>query len=340
MLTLTDAPNFPRMLKIFRELGVDFELWEREEIPEKVPFFSPMSLQPVRRHDDPAFFDEPTNYLDRLLYIKDGGYISDPSLATHNLKVAAEAKGGAFIFNTAVTAIRQEDGRVAGVTLDNGKEINAPIVINVAGPHSAVINRMAGVEDEMNIKTRPLRHEVHFVPNPHQEIGEMASIMSDADSGVYFRPETGNALLIGSKDPECDPREWLDDPDEWSRDVSVDQWKNQVYRLAKRLPALEIPNQPKGVVDLYDVADDWIPIYDKSSLPGYYMAIGTSGNQFKNAGPVGLLMTKLITAVENGHDQDNDPLKYNAAYLGFEIDTGFFSRLREINTDSSFSVSG
>ena len=28
-----------------------------------------------------------------------------------------------------------------------------------------------------------------------------------------------------------------------------------------------------------DVSDDWIPIYDQSSLPGYYMAIGTSGNQ-------------------------------------------------------------
>ena len=340
ILTITEEPNFPRMVKIFRELGIEFELWDREAIAENLNFMSPKSNWPVRRHDDPEFFEEPENYLDRVLFIKEGGYITDPSLATHNLMVAAQAKGGEFMFNTAVADVRQADGRVAGVTLDDGTEIDAKIVVNVAGPHSAVINRMAGVEDDMKIKTRPLRHEVHFVPNPNKEIGEMASHWADSDSGVYFRPEAGDSLLVGSKDPECDSREWLDDPDDWDREVSVDQWKNQIYRLAKRLPDLQIPNQPRGVVDLYDVSDDWIPIYDKSSLPGYYMAIGTSGNQFKNAGPVGYLMTQLITAIENGHDQDAEPLKYQAVYNDFEVDTGFYSRLREINPESSFSVSG
>ena len=42
------------------------------------------------------------------------------------------------------------------------------------------------------------------------------------------------------------------------------------------------------------MSDDWIPIYDKSSLPGYYMAIGTSGNQFKCTGPAGYLMASII----------------------------------------------
>ena len=36
----------------------------------------------------------------------------------------------------------------------------------MAGPHSFVINRMAGVEDGMKIKTKALRHEVHHVPSP------------------------------------------------------------------------------------------------------------------------------------------------------------------------------
>ena len=63
-----------------------------------------------------------------------------------------------------------------------------------------------------------------------------------------------------------------------------------MWRAALRIPTLCIPNTAQGIVDLYDVTPDWNPIYDKSSLPGYYMAIGTSGNQFKNAPVVGDLM--------------------------------------------------
>ena len=45
-------------------------------------------------------------------------------------------------------------------------------------------------------------------------------------------------------------------------------------REAQRLKGLGIPGQTGGLVDLYDVSDDWIPIYDKSDLPGFYMPWG------------------------------------------------------------------
>ena len=47
----------------------------------------------------------------------------------------------------------------------------------------------------------------------------------------------------------------------------------------------------RGIVDLYDVSDDWLPIYDRSAIDCFYMACGTSGNQFKNAPVVGELMS-------------------------------------------------
>jgi sarcosine oxidase subunit beta len=132
----------------------------------------------------------------------------------------------------------------------------------------------------------------------------------------------------------------VDDPDNFNRSVTQVQWQRQVYRLAQRIPDLQIPNEPKGVVDLYDVTDDWIPIYDKSDLPGFYMAIGTSGNQFKNAGGVGHMMAELIVACENGHGHDNDPVQVKMPYTGLELNAGFYSRLRTINENSSFSVLG
>lgn len=51
-----------------------------------------------------------------------------------------------------------------GVMLEDGEIINAQVVVNASGPHSFVINRMAGVEAGMKIKTRALRHEVVHVP--------------------------------------------------------------------------------------------------------------------------------------------------------------------------------
>jgi hypothetical protein len=70
------------------------------------------------------------------------------------------------------------------------------------------------------------------------------------------------------------------------------------------------------------------------------MAVGTSGNQYKNAPVAGALMAELIEKVEGGQDHDADPVKFVMQHTGWPCDTGFYSRLREINPDSSFSVIG
>ena len=111
-------------------------------------------------------------------------------------------------------------------------------------------------------------------------------------------------------------------------------------RAAQRIPELGIPNQPKGVVELYDVTDDWIPIYDKSDLPGFYMAVGSSGNQFKNAPVAGEMMAELIIACESGQDHDQEPVQFHLKNLDRAVSIGFYSRNREINENSSFSVLG
>ena len=107
------------------------------------------------------------------------------------------------------------------------------------------------------------------------------------------------------------------------------------------MPSLGVPSRATGgVVDLYDAATDWIPIYDKSSLGGFYMACGTSGNQYKNAPIAGKMMAALIGYCEDGADHDARPLQFTLPYIGRQIDVGFYSRKREINAESSFSVLG
>jgi sarcosine oxidase subunit beta len=330
-----------KVLEHYRELGVEFEEWDRQTLTSKVPIYDTRAFWPPRRPDDPQFWNEPAGELDGAVYTPRSGFVNDPQLASHNLQRAAEAQGAEFMFRAAVVEIRRGNGRVKGVTLADGREIDAPIVINVAGPHSFLVNRLAGVEDAMTVRTRALRHEVHHVPAPPEcDFEHNGYHTSDGDTGIYFRPESGNNILIGSEDPECDPRVWVDDPDRFDRHVTERQWEAQVYRLARRMPSLRIPSERKGVVDLYDVSDDWIPIYDRSDLDGFYMAIGTSGNQFKNAPVVGHLMAELIDRVERGHDHDHEPVRVRCRYTGLDLDAGFYSRLREVNQDSSFSVNG
>jgi len=321
------------------DLDIDYEELDIAQIKARYPFLDTRKYFPVKLPDDHDFAEPTGDAVGGAIFIPESGYISDPQLSTHNLQRAAEARGGRFIFNAEVVSIRKKDGRVAGVTLKDGTQIDAPIVVNVAGPHSYIINRMAGVEEGMNIKTRALRQEVCHVPPPDGiDYRKEGVMISDSDIGCYSRPETGNHILVGSEDPECDEREWVD-PDNYDRNFSK-QWTAQVLREAQRIEGLRVPNQMQGVVDLYDVSDDWIPIYDKSDLPGFYMAVGTSGNQYKNAPVVGAMMAELIDQVEAGHDHDNSPVQFFMKYTGRAFNMGFYSRLREINPDSSFSVVG
>jgi sarcosine oxidase subunit beta len=320
-------------------LGIPWEDWAPERIAARFPFYDLRAFGPPKRPDDPAFGEARGAGNLGAVFFPCAGYIGDPQLAAHNAQRAAEAKGAAFRFNAEVVELRRAGGRVAGVTLKSGVAIDAPVVVNIAGPHSSKVNRMAGVEAAMNITTRALKQEVAHVPFPAGfDFERMGLVTSDSDVGCYCRPELGNHLLIGSEDPPCDAREWVD-PDDYDRNFS-EQWQVQVQRVAQRIPSLPVTSSVKGLVDLYDVSDDWIPIYDKSDLPGFYMAVGTSGNQFKNAPVVGAVMAELIIACEQGRDHDRDPLPFRLERTGRTLSVGFFSRLREINPESSFSVLG
>jgi sarcosine oxidase subunit beta len=99
-------------------------------------------------------------------------------------------------------------------------------------------------------------------------------------------------------------------------------------RAAQRIEGLAIEGRARGTVGLYDVSDDWIPVYDKSPLSGYFVAIGTSGNQFKNAPYIGELMLAIVRHELSGFDHDQAPASLHLAEIGQTIDLRFYSRNR------------
>ncbi|WP_282022268.1 NAD(P)/FAD-dependent oxidoreductase [Ruegeria faecimaris] len=321
-------------------LNCPFEEWSPEQVSDRLPVYSQDSFAPARRMDDPEFGQPNGRKMQGGVYWPQAGYVTDPALSAQNLMDAAKQHGAEVRTGAEVVEILTDDGRVSGVRLASGEDIHAKVVVNVAGPGSAIINGMADVLDDMTIQTRPLRQEVVHVPAPEGfDFENDGTIVSDSDIACYCRPEHGNHILVGSEDPECDPHQWCEDDVTYDRDFT-DQWTTQAMRYAQRVPSLGIPSKTRGVVDLYDASTDWIPIYDKSSLPGFYMACGSSGNQYKNAPIAGKMMTALIGYCEDGADHDSAPLQFELPYIGRTIDVGFYSRKRPINKESSFSVLG
>ena len=321
-------------------LGIPNEWWDTAESACRMPYLTTLEFWPPTRPDDDAFFAEPDHDLPGALFEPDAGYINDPQLAAQNLHDAAVAAGARFRFGATVTGIARNGDRVTGIELADGSVIEAGIVVNVAGPHSSAINKLAGLEGTMAITTRPMRQEVHHMTAPAPPTpGALLPALGDGDSGFYYRPERNEHLFVGSVEPECDPLEWIDDPDAVDQTLGG-QWDVMTLRVARRIPSVGVPHERRGLVGVYDVTQDWTPIYDRTDLDGFYVAIGTSGNQFKNAGVLGTLMTELIEAVEAGHDHDADPLVITGRYTGLPIDLGTFARNRAINENSSMSVHG
>jgi glycine/D-amino acid oxidase-like deaminating enzyme len=342
-IVMLDVPAVPkkRVLEMYDEIGVPYEDWDAATLAARVPGIDTGRFWPPKRLDDDAFWAEPDGQLGAF-WNPDGGFVDDAQLAAANLAAAAQRRGVTFRFRSTVVGIRQAGGRVTGVDLADGASLSGPVVVNVAGPWSSGLNRLAGVGDDFTISVRPLRQEVHQVPAPpgYNNGDQLGPVIADLDLGTYMRGTPGDGLLVGGTEPECEPLQWLDAPEDAAPHPTASIYQSQLTRAARRLPGLRVPGTPRGIAGVYDVASDWTPIYDRTALDGFYVAMGTSGNQFKNAPVAGRFMAAIVDAVENGHDHDTDPVRYRGEYTGRTVNLGTFSRKRPVNTASSGTVMG
>lgn len=341
-MVMLDVPVAPvdRQLALYDEVGVPYERWDAAELKRRLPDIDTGAYWPPKRIDDLAFEADASSSLGAV-WTPDAGFVDDPQLAAQNLASAAEVAGARFRFGLAVTAVRQEAGQVRAVDLSDGTQVSASVVVNAAGPWSGRLNALAGVGGDWRVGVRPLRQEVHQLPAPPgYNSGGIGPVVADLDLGTYMRGAPGDALLVGGTEPECDRLAWVEDVDRVDSRATAEVYAAQTTRAARRLTTLTIPPRPRGVVGVYDVASDWSPIYDRTELEGFFVAIGTSGNQFKNAPVVGQLMETLITAISSGHDHDAQPVEVPLPHTGARLNLAAFSRLRSKNKASSGTVMG
>jgi sarcosine oxidase, subunit beta len=321
--------------------GVPFSFLDHEETKKKLDklgFDISQSFKPSRIEDE-SFGKSIGTPVYGSLYMPVSGYISDPSLANSNMQYGAKKRGAEFLFNEKVVDIlttrtnySNEKHRVIGLKTDKNIYYS-PIIINCAGVYSSYINNILYKNLDISndcLETKALRQEVCYIEAPDSiNVKRDGMIICDSDTGVHFRPETGNKFIVGNSEPPCDNFVY-ENPDKIDINFT-DQHRQQLYRACLRIPSLPLYGGKKtgGIVSMYDVTGDWTPVYDKSNIGGYYLAIGTSGNQFKNAPNIGNIMCNII---------ENKKI-LEMTYFDDTINLNSFSRLRNQlpNSGSVFS---
>jgi len=224
-----------------------------------------------------------TDDFDYAAYEPESGY-ADPSAATASLVNAAKEKGARIIQYCSVTGVIVESGKVKGVTTSRG-DFFGPVVVNAAGPWADKINTMVGLD----IPLTTWRHDTMFVGVP-KEMSHNFPAAIDFPNEMYFRPETGNLMLVGLEDGNP-----LGDSPDGDTDHAIKGFvERAIDRICQRVPTMEnsFLHTAHGGYD--GITSDQHPLLGQAGPEGFYLQCGMSGTGFKIAPAIGLCMTELI----------------------------------------------
>ncbi len=184
-----------------------------------------------------------------------------------------------------VVAIGREGNRVTGVTLDDGRRLEAGIVVNAAGPNAGKVAALARIA----LPVEPRKRSV-FVFEARDKFADMPLLVDP--SGVYLRPE-GSVYITGGAEPEAgdgpaDPADF--DPD-WPLFEEV-IWPV----LATRIPAFEAIRPTRAWAGHYDynTLDQNGVIGPHPEVTNFLFGNGFSGHGLQQAPAVGKALAELI----------------------------------------------
>jgi glycine/D-amino acid oxidase-like deaminating enzyme len=243
------------------------------------------------------------NEHDDFLYEVDPGYF-DPVSACQDLLEAVRREGAEVRFRSPVTKVTTAGGRVHGVELADGSTIDAPVVVNAAGPWARKLAAMAGID--LGWSLRPIRAQVIYREWPAEVPGPLP-VVADQSGGVYFRPETGGQQILVGSIREEDEQEEVPNPDDLNPNIDAAFRDTKIYSLHHRIPSLPYRGGMTGIAGLYTVnVEDVYPIIGPTELEGFVVANGFSGHGFKEAPSVGSMIAQWLTGERLDHDTDAD----------------------------------
>lgn len=232
---------------------------------------------------------------------KDG--LADPNSVVMAYVNAARRLGAKCLTDVDVTGVEVAGGKVRGVKTAQGT-VAAETVVNAAGPWSALIGKMAGVD----IPLVPIRRQ-WLTTTPLPEVPPDFPFVIDFPQSLYFHRE-GEGLLTGMSNPN----------EKVGYDQSVDEeWElTHMEAAVKRLPLLERAGVVSRWAGLYEVTPDAHPILGATPLGGFYLVTGFSGHGFMHGPICGKLLAEMILD-GRATTVDVSMLDYNRFAEGLEI---------------------
>lgn len=218
-------------------------------------------------------------------YDTQAGY-ADPYLTTTSYASRAKALGVEIRTGTTVTGLSL-DGTVKDVMTDGGR-FQSPTVIMASGPWTNDLVRPNGISFPYEIS----RHKVITlkIARPYERTWPIVKDLTTPDK-LYFRPDTGGVVLIGTGD-HGDP---IDDADTLTDTIDSEHLERIAGLIAHRMPLFADAQYTAGWTGPYDISGDWNPIV--GAVPGYdglYVAVGFSGHGFKLAPTIGEALAQTV----------------------------------------------
>jgi sarcosine oxidase subunit beta len=206
--------------------------------------------------------------------------LGNPHEVTQAYVSRARDLGARFDFQRGATGLRRHGDTIVGVETSKGA-IDAPVVVNAAGPYAAEVARWAGVD----LPVQPIRRHC-FTTRPLAFVHERMPMIVDMSSGVYMHRESGG-MLMGLANPE--------EPPGFNTSVNWDLLPRVVESAVRRMPALEEAEIAHAWAGLYETTPDHNAVLGPpASVKGLMLANGFSGHGFMQAPAVGQLIAEWI----------------------------------------------
>jgi sarcosine oxidase subunit beta len=256
-----DLLGFRQRMAMQRRLGVDV----REITPAEAK-----AIVPALRVDD---------LVAAVWGPQDG--MAGPAEVTAGFARRARELGARIVEGVDVTGIDVAGGRARGVRTTQGA-IEAPIVINAAGPAGAAIGRLAGV----TVPVQPRRRHI-FYTEPFPEIPGPVPLTTDRASGFYFRKEMEQLLLS--------PGDVEDIGEDFSVPVDRARIDETVEKALHRIPIVEKARIAGGWAGLRPLTPDdhaiigWAP-----GVEGFFLAVGFGGHGFQHSPATGRYVSEWL----------------------------------------------